>query len=100
MKFGLQINPYTSDAAGNPWPYVEKAALALDRTAFDSAWIYDHFLYEGGYPGHPYSEPVLECFTTLGAIAAITQRIRLGQLVVGVPYRNPAMLAKMATTLD
>ena len=33
-------------------------------------WLYDHFLYEGGYSGHPVSEPVLECFTTLGALAA------------------------------
>ena len=42
----------------------------------------------------------MECFTTLGAIAALTDRIRLGQLVLGVPYRNPALTAKMATTLD
>ena len=42
----------------------------------------------------------MECFTTLGAIAAITRRIRLGQLVLGVPYRNPAMTMKSATSLD
>ncbi|MGH2470079.1 MAG: TIGR03560 family F420-dependent LLM class oxidoreductase, partial [Chloroflexota bacterium] len=100
MRFGLQINPYTLGATGNPWDCVTAAAATLDASAFDSLWIYDHFLYEGGYPGHPFPEPVLECFTTLGAIAATTRRIRLGELVVGVPYRNPAMLAKMATTLD
>lgn len=44
--------------------------------------------------------PVLECFTTLGAIAAATERIRLGALVAGVPYRNPALLAKINITLD
>ena len=44
--------------------------------------------------------PMLECFTTLAAIAAATQRIRLGALVAGVPYRNPALLARMNTTLD
>jgi len=43
---------------------------------------------------------VLECFTTLGAIAAATERIRLGALVAGVPYRNPALLAKINITLD
>jgi alkanesulfonate monooxygenase SsuD/methylene tetrahydromethanopterin reductase-like flavin-dependent oxidoreductase (luciferase family) len=43
---------------------------------------------------------VLECFTTLAAIAAATQRIRLGALVAGVPYRNPALLAKINITLD
>ncbi|MCA1666253.1 MAG: TIGR03560 family F420-dependent LLM class oxidoreductase [Thermomicrobia bacterium] len=100
MQFGLQINPYLNGPTGNPWDSVERVARATDDSAFDSLWVYDHFLYEGGYPGHPYSEPVMECFTTLGAIAAVTQRIRLGQLVLGVPYRNPAAMAKMATTLD
>ncbi len=100
MQFGLQINPYSAGPTGNPWDAVERVARAVDETAFDSLWLYDHFLYEGGYSGHPVSEPVLECFTTLGAIAAITRRVRLGQLVLGVPYRNPAMTVKMATTLD
>ncbi len=44
--------------------------------------------------------PVFDCFVALGAIAASTARIRIGELVVGVPYRNPALLAKMLTTLD
>ncbi len=100
MRFGLQINPYLAGPTGNPWDSVARVARLADESAFDSLWLYDHFLYEGGYSGHPYPEPVLECFTTLGAIAAITRRIRLGQLVLGVPYRNPAMMAKMATTLD
>jgi len=100
MQFGLQINPYLNGPTGNPWDSVERIARVTDDSAFDSLWVYDHFLYEGGYPGHPYSEPVMECFTTLGAIAAITRRIRLGQLVLGVPYRNPAAMTKMATTLD
>lgn len=43
---------------------------------------------------------VLECFTTLGAVAAATEKIRLGALVAGVPYRNPALLAKINITLD
>jgi alkanesulfonate monooxygenase SsuD/methylene tetrahydromethanopterin reductase-like flavin-dependent oxidoreductase (luciferase family) len=43
---------------------------------------------------------VLECFTTLAAIAAVTQRLRLGALVAGIPYRNPALLAKINITLD
>lgn len=100
MQFGLQINPYLAGATGNPWDGVERVARYVDESAFDSLWVYDHFLYEGGYSGHPHSEPAMECFTTLGAIAAITRRVRLGQLVLGMPYRNPAMMAKMATTLD
>lgn len=100
MKFGLQINPYLPGATGNPWDGVERVARYMDESAFDSLWVYDHFLYEGGYSGHPHSEPAMEAFTALGAIAAITQRVRLGQLVLGMPYRNPAMMTKMATTLD
>jgi F420-dependent oxidoreductase-like protein len=45
-------------------------------------------------------KPVFDCFVALGAIAANTSRIRIGELVVGVPYRNPALLAKMVSTLD
>jgi len=100
MRFGLQINPHFAGTTGNAWDSVERAVRYLDGSAFDSVWLYDHVLYEGGYPGHPDPEPVLECFTALGAVAAITRRIRLGQLVVGTPYRNPALLGKMATTLD
>jgi F420-dependent oxidoreductase-like protein len=100
VQFGLQINPYFAGPTGNPWDAVLNAARVLDESLFDSVWLYDHFLYEGGYSGHPVPEPAMECFTTLTAIAAVTNRIRLGQLVLGVPYRNPAMTAKMATTLD
>ncbi len=100
MQFGLQINPYYLGSTGNPWDIVATVSRAVDEGGYDSLWLYDHFLYEGGYPGHPVPEPVMECFTTLGAIAAITRRVRLGQLVLGIPYRNPALTAKMATTLD
>ena len=100
MQFGLQINPYQPGATGNPWDSAEPVARAADEGNYDSLWVYDHFLYEGGYSGHPYTEPVMECFTMLGALAAITTRVRLGQLVLGMPYRNPAAMTKMATTLD
>jgi len=100
VQFGLQINPYYDGKTGNPWDEVLPAAKQLDASGFDSLWVYDHFLYEGGYPGHPISEPAMEAFTVLGAVASATERVRLGQLVLGMPYRNPAMMTKMATTLD
>jgi F420-dependent oxidoreductase-like protein len=100
MRFGLQVNPHKFGPGGNPWDRLSAVAKAIDDSSFDSLWLYDHFLYEGGYSGHPDPEPVMECFVALGAIAAITRRVRLGQLVLGMPYRNPAMLTKMATTLD
>ena len=68
-------------------------ARAMDDSSFDSLWLYDHFLYEGGYGGHPDPEPVMECFVTLGAIAAITQRVRLG-------HRSVAMHSAVAERVD
>ena len=100
MQFGLQINPYYDGKTGNPWDEVLPAAKVLDEGPWDSLWLYDHFLYEGGYSGHPVSEPAMECFTVLGAIASVTSRVKLGQLVLGMPYRNPALMTKQATTLD
>lgn len=100
MKFGLQLSPYLPGSTGNCWDSVAEVAQFVDNSPFDSLWTYDHFLYEGGLSYHPFSEPVMECVTTLGALAALTHRIRLGSLVLGVPYRNPAMVAKMAATLD
>lgn len=100
MLFGLQVNPHKFGTTGNPWDRLADVVRLTDESGFDSLWLYDHLLYEGGYGGHPDPEPVMECFVTLGAIAAITRRIRLGQLVLGMPYRNPALMAKQATTLD
>lgn len=105
MRFGLQINPYVPGATGNPWDAVADIARTAEDGGFDSLWLYDHFLWDNpAAPDGPYREaspaPVLECFVGLAAVAAITHRIRLGQLVLGVPYRNPALVAKMATSLD
>jgi F420-dependent oxidoreductase-like protein len=59
----------------------------------------DHFMFPDVQ--HPEREvPVMDCYVTLAALATSTSRIRLGELVTGVPYRNPALLAKMCTTLD
>src|SRR5918998_823762 len=58
-----------------------------EELGFESVWYEDHF-------------SLLECMSTLAALAASTRKVRLGVLVVGVPYRNPALIAKMWTTLD
>jgi F420-dependent oxidoreductase-like protein len=105
VQFGLQINPYLSGATGNSWDAVAAVARVAEDGGFDSLWLYDHFLWDDPVtPDGPYRDsspsPVIECFVGLAALAAITSRIRLGQLVLGVPYRNPALVAKMATSLD
>jgi F420-dependent oxidoreductase-like protein len=71
---------------------------AAEAAGFDLATTMDH-LYQIDGVG-PEEEPMLEAYTTLGALAARTSRILLGSMVSGVTYRNPAMLAKQVTTLD
>ena len=77
---------------------VVENALAAEAAGFDLVTVMDH-LYQIRGVG-PETEPMLESYTTLAALAAKTSRVKLGALVTGVTYRNPATLAKMVTTLD
>jgi F420-dependent oxidoreductase-like protein len=99
MLMGIQIGTYRPGAHGNHWQTTLAAAQAAENAGLDSVWLADHFMFPDY--AHPEKEvPVFDCFVALGGIAASTSRIRIGELVVGVPYRNPALLAKMLTTLD
>ena len=73
-----------------------RVAKTAERLGFDSIWLFDHF--------HTYHTPVLEttfeCWTSMAALARDTTKIRLGQMVTCNGYRNPALLAKMASTVD
>src|SRR5882724_5209638 len=99
MRFGLQLPNFTFDVPDAQLfdRVVEYAAVAED-TGFDSLWVMDHF-FQLPPMGGP-DQPMLEAYTLLGALAARTERVQLGTLVTGVTYRNPAMLAKIVTTLD
>lgn len=99
MRFGLQLGGYRPGPHGNHWDTMHAVVQACEETGYDSVWVADHFMFPDR-DNPELEKPVFECFVTLGAIAAATSHIRLGQLVVGVPYRNPALLAKMCTTLD
>jgi F420-dependent oxidoreductase-like protein len=99
MLMGIQIGTYLPSEFGNHWETTLAAAEAAEKAGLDSVWLADHFMFPDY--AHPEREkPVFDCFVALGGIAARTTRIRIGELVVGVPYRNPALLAKMMTTLD
>jgi len=77
------------------WAEARDAAIEFDRLGFDSAWVCDH-LYSVPMPGLP----ILEAWSELAAVAAVTGRIRLGTLVTPPFFRNAAVLAKQAATID
>ena len=78
--------------------HVIELAQAAESAGFDLLTVMDHF-YQIPIVGAD-TEPMLEAYSTLAALAQVTQRMRLGTLVSGVTYRNPALLVKMVTTLD
>jgi F420-dependent oxidoreductase-like protein len=77
---------------------VAELAQAAETAGFGLVTVMDHFYQIQGVG--PETDPMFEAYTTLSALAARTKKIRLAPLVTGVTYRNPAMLAKMVTTLD
>lgn len=77
--------------------FMIKVAKKAENLGFDSIWTIDH-LHPVPDPSLPH--PVFECWTTLSAIARETKSIRLGQMVTCACFRNPALLAKMASTVD
>jgi F420-dependent oxidoreductase-like protein len=99
MKLGLQISSFTwpggAEAIG---PTLGRIASQADDVGFDSIWVMDHF-FQIRSVGRP-EEPMLEGWTALGFLAALTKRARLGLMVGGVHYRLPGLWVKAATTLD
>lgn len=84
------------EGASAKWERTVQVARLADELGYDSLWLYDHF-HNVPRPSH---ETVFECWTTLSALSQITRRIRLGQMVGCNSYRNPALIAKITSTLD
>src|SRR5580658_3402742 len=104
-KFGLQIPSFTYGDGGDGTadePELFEKVVAIATTAesvgFDSVWVMDHLFQIPGIGD--VDEPMFEAYSLLGGLAARTQKARLGAMVTGVTYRNPALLAKEVTALD
>ena len=94
MKVGIQL-PEVERVVR--WPELREMAVLAERIGLDSIWVGDHLLYrdDGKPPRGPW-----EAWSTLAALAAVTQRVELGPLVASTSFHNPAMLAKKAATID
>lgn len=78
-----------------PWERIRERAMLAEELNYHSVWLIDHFV-----GGAERNQNLPECLTTLSALAAVTNRIRVGSLVLGNSYRNPALLAKALATID
>ena len=96
MKIGLMLPLGESEAGG--WSNLRDLAATAEREGLDSVWGADHLVFRdddgGGWRG------IHESWTVLTAVAAITERVEIGPLVLALPFRNPALTAKMAAQLD
>lgn len=103
MRFGLALPHYGFSFPDGVVSFsrVADAARRAEALGFDSVWMTDHFFYSfERYGADPSPIASLEPLTALAGVAALTDRVRLGTLVLSAPFRHPAQLAKCAATID
>ena|SRR6266545_1533554 len=100
IRAGLQIPNFTFPDVADDELFERVASIAVtgEQSGFDTVMVMDHF-YQLPLLGPP-EHAMFESYTLLAALAARTSKVRLGTLVTGVTYRNPAILAKIVTALD
>jgi F420-dependent oxidoreductase-like protein len=91
IKIGALLWPQTDS-----WPALRDAAIRADKAGYDSLWTWDHLNAIVG----PWQQPILEGWTTLAGLAAVTEKPTLGLMVGANTFRNPGLTVKLATTLD
>lgn len=100
MRIGVTLPLSDGDTNDRHTPTFDETlafATHAEAAGLDSIWVFDHLLFR--YPGRP-DEGVREAWTTLAALAWAVPRVELGSLVMCSSFRNPALMAKMAATLD
>ena len=104
MRVGLALPHYDFSLPGGApitFDAVAEVAMRAERLGFHSVWMSDHFFASlERYGGGPQRYGTLEPLVTLGALAPLTERVRLGTLVLSAGFRHPALLAKSATAID
>ncbi|MFL2803475.1 MAG: LLM class flavin-dependent oxidoreductase [Dehalococcoidia bacterium] len=94
MKFGASVSSYTTT-----WEEIQGAMKTMDSGRWSSIWFPDHFIPPAAWKGAE-DQPIFESWTLLAAVAGMTNTLRMGHMVNGNTYRNPGLVAKMATTID
>jgi alkanesulfonate monooxygenase SsuD/methylene tetrahydromethanopterin reductase-like flavin-dependent oxidoreductase (luciferase family) len=89
LHFGLTVFSHA------PWPELVQRTRLAEELGFDSIWVTDHFI-----AGEDEQTPIQEAYSVLAGLAMATERVRLGVMVCGNTYRNPAFLLKQAVTVD
>ena len=103
MRFGLSLPHYGFSLPTEQITFTDAAGWArrAEALGFDSVWVSDHFFYSfARYGADPSPISSLEPLAALAGIAAVTDRVRLGTLVLCAAFRHPALLAKAATSID
>jgi F420-dependent oxidoreductase-like protein len=99
VKVGLSVTNYSwPDGSASICSRLAELAFAVEDAGLDTLWVSDHLLQMD--PTATFEEPMLEAYTTLGFLAAVTSRLQLGTMVTWATIRPPALLVKAVTTLD